>query len=535
MATGTSLLSVSPYGPLLDLALHVHDLANSGRPSDALAAAETYEPVAQALGDDKTVDFLMQGRVYAYQYLGQFPQAMRVGNQLLGRHRARGNATGEAKVLADLADLSMLSGHPAEGIEHLARAGLVLETIDRRNDRYASALAAYGQAANTAGLFEVAGSAYEQVIQHHDTYSASRGSFVEQRYLELLIAWAFRLDHVGQHLEASARLRRAATISARWLANCADPDPRDPSTVTDRWEMLAVQALALAKLGESESAIALVGPVLIPLRENNLAGGAWAAHLALGVALGTRAATSTAARRELLAARDWCGQGNWTDDEFIVTHELALLAARTCSEQTSRDMLAGLQLQARLLWQQRLQGLAMLHQARDRAKLEIERARAQEALLRDPLTGLGYRRCFDQVLATVDGGDVQLPLTLLVVDVDKFKSINDTYSHAVGDSVLREMATILADQCRKGRDNPIRYAGDEFTIFCHTDIASATQIAERIRAAVAEHHFEYISDGISVSIGGAELTTGMTGAELFNAADAHLYEAKRHGRDCVAV
>jgi diguanylate cyclase (GGDEF)-like protein len=239
----------------------------------------------------------------------------------------------------------------------------------------------------------------------------------------------------------------------------------------------------------------------------------------------------------LLAARDWCGLGGWADDELIVAHELAVLAAQTDGGPAARDLLAALDVQNRLLGQQRMQQLTALHHARNREELALERAGTQAALLRDPLTGLGNRRQFDQLMAELDTGAVAGPVSLLILDVDKFKAVNDTYSHTAGDAVLRRIGAVLAACCRTGQDVPIRYAGDEFTVFCYVDVAAAIEVAERIRAAVAGTDVDRIAPGapVSVSIGVAARTDGMTAAELFQAADANLYHAKRGGRNRVAA
>jgi diguanylate cyclase (GGDEF)-like protein len=88
----------------------------------------------------------------------------------------------------------------------------------------------------------------------------------------------------------------------------------------------------------------------------------------------------------------------------------------------------------------------------------------------DPLTGLANRRRFDQLM---DSGDLPRPTTLLVIDVDKFKLVNVHYSHTAGDLVLRDIGTILKAHCRAAADIPVRYAGDEFTVFLHTDLPAA--------------------------------------------------------------
>ena len=178
----------------------------------------------------------------------------------------------------------------------------------------------------------------------------------------------------------------------------------------------------------------------------------------------------------------------------------------------------------------------MLRQARQREELETERARTELALIRDPLTGLGNRRHFDQLMASIDAGTLPSPVALLLLDVDRFKVINDTYSHSVGDQVLRTIASVLLEQCR-AEDLPVRYAGDEFTIFVHADLTGAIRIADRIRLAIRRTDFERIAAGlpVSVSIGVARLRPGMTSDDLFRAADHKLHEAKRRGRDRIAV
>nr|WP_240942813.1 GGDEF domain-containing protein [Planosporangium thailandense] len=178
----------------------------------------------------------------------------------------------------------------------------------------------------------------------------------------------------------------------------------------------------------------------------------------------------------------------------------------------------------------------MLRQARQREEQEQARQRAEVASLHDPLTGLANRRRFDQVMTELDTGERAVPTVLLIVDVDQFKAINDTYSHSVGDQVLREIATILRANCR-GDDIPVRYAGDEFVVFLHTDVNGARRTAERIRAAVRDADLRHLAAGlrVSVSIGAAALRTGVTAHDLFNAADANLYRAKRGGRDRVAT
>jgi diguanylate cyclase (GGDEF)-like protein len=175
----------------------------------------------------------------------------------------------------------------------------------------------------------------------------------------------------------------------------------------------------------------------------------------------------------------------------------------------------------------------MLRQARQREEVEAARARAEREVMRDPLTGLGNRRRFDLLIDRINSRRLSAPLVLLLVDVDHFKAINDAYSHSVGDRALREVARILRAHCRT-EDVPVRYAGDEFTLFLHGDLTIGREVAERIRSAVARSD---ILPGVrlTVSVGMAELTDDMTGEAFFRQADDRLYAAKHSGRNTIAA
>jgi diguanylate cyclase len=125
------------------------------------------------------------------------------------------------------------------------------------------------------------------------------------------------------------------------------------------------------------------------------------------------------------------------------------------------------------------------------------------------------------------------PLTLLLIDLDHFKAVNDAYSHSAGDRALREVAAILRTHCRTG-DEAVRYAGDEFVIFLHGDVAVGREVAERIRTAVAAAMI-LPEVRMTVSVGVATWSRGLTGDALFRAADDRLYAAKWSGRNTTAA
>ena len=125
-------------------------------------------------------------------------------------------------------------------------------------------------------------------------------------------------------------------------------------------------------------------------------------------------------------------------------------------------------------------------------------------------------------------------LALLIVDIDDFKKVNDTYGHLAGDSVLNQMGQLLSESLRKN-DTPARFGGEEFTIIAgNTTLHQAHIIAEKLRQNVEEHDFG-IGKTISVSIGATIYQYHETAEELIGRADKALYDAKRAGKNCVKL
>jgi len=169
---------------------------------------------------------------------------------------------------------------------------------------------------------------------------------------------------------------------------------------------------------------------------------------------------------------------------------------------------------------------------------EIEEADRRSRI--DPLTGLANRRHFEEqlqrIIAETDrfGGSG----SLVLVDIDHFKKVNDTYGHQAGDHVLRHVAKVLSDGVRTV-DVCARYGGEELAILLpQTRVDGAAELAERIRKAIAERPVRVGSDSISVtaSFGVASYPETVSVKEsLFPAADRALYAAKHDGRNCVRV
>jgi two-component system cell cycle response regulator len=170
-------------------------------------------------------------------------------------------------------------------------------------------------------------------------------------------------------------------------------------------------------------------------------------------------------------------------------------------------------------------------------QLHSANALLQEQALTDALTSLANRRHgfreLERLVASSERHDRSL--CVLMCDIDHFKTLNDTYGHDAGDACLREAARRLANAVRKD-DLPVRWGGEEFVVLMPDAAAKqAGEVAERIRADVADPPFYARGDEIHVtmSVGWAMRHDGETGSDLVARADAALYEAKRLGRNAV--
>lgn len=173
------------------------------------------------------------------------------------------------------------------------------------------------------------------------------------------------------------------------------------------------------------------------------------------------------------------------------------------------------------------------------AELDKTHQALRETSIRDPLTGLYNRREFDRRLRheLERCHRYQQPLSLLMLDLDHFKAVNDGHGHPAGDKVLREIAGQVK-QALRGSDEVVRYGGEEFAVILpDADKPGARVLAQRIRAAIAACAVavdENRTVNVTVSIGLAGFPDDANcGEMLIAAADRALYDAKRAGRNCV--
>ncbi|UBV41666.1 GGDEF domain-containing protein [Deinococcus taeanensis] len=167
-------------------------------------------------------------------------------------------------------------------------------------------------------------------------------------------------------------------------------------------------------------------------------------------------------------------------------------------------------------------------------QLQVQSAELDRLAHEDPLTGLMNRRSFELrfAQACAEASTTGAALSVVMIDVDHFKSINDAYGHDVGDEVLRGVAGSLAGVCRSS-DLIARYGGEEFVmVLPGTPPATACSVAQRLLTVLSLQHWDALAPDtrVSVSCGVAGFAPGHTPQSLLRQADERLYDAKQRGR-----
>lgn len=372
-------------------------------------------------------------------------------------------------------------------------------------------------------LFTVGVEAGERAVAAAVTAGLPPGRFQLQTGFAYL-TWAIRLEHLGLADEARDRWRSAVSC----LAPALDwGDDLGPMFATQGHGYLA---LCQARLG-------------------------WPAD----------------ARHTLQAAADGGGPGEVDDLHRLLSHVQAAVLFAEGKYPEATAMLTGCwadvadryrppwtedvayllarAAEATADWRAALRWYAEVHERYGRADYEVALARAaaaqlrveQEALLRrsqqlesdsrsDPLTGVANRRVLDEALRRRVSGRRRSdrPTTVVVVDIDHFKQINDERGHLVGDQVLRQVGAALREHVREG-DVCARYGGDEFVLVLTATAEQAAVVAARAAAEIANFPWGQVTPGLEVTVtcGLAERQPDHNPGTLFGDADADLLAAKR--------
>ena len=435
--------------------------------------------------------------------IGQSDEAASEVAAALQRATAAGDEHAHAYALEALGSIHWIAQEAREGLAVFER----LEPLARRcDDLDLRLMALLGQASMHDSLANAAGEAgrldeqrahWQHALALHHT-SAEVARDLGDRYLS---AWC-RLNR-GCTLQISG-----ATAEARHLYEQLLEEPRADT-------VHAQVLLFLAGMARSEGRPAEAIPLLQRVIDSP--------------ELADKTHTQQMALAELVEAYDDIGD-----------HKAALKAMRRfhALHVANAAERASMRMRALVVQYQTDQAKAAAASEMQRAeRLAHEAAEATRASLQDALTGIANRRRFDEVAARDGHAALTARIGVALIDIDHFKRVNDRFSHAIGDAVLRRVAAVMSGCCRHD-DLLARYGGEEFALLIRgVDGPAAAASCERIRAAVEAEPWALIAPGlvVTVSIGCASAGPGDEAGigALLALADRRLYAAKAAGRNRV--
>ncbi len=225
--------------------------------------------------------------------------------------------------------------------------------------------------------------------------------------------------------------------------------------------------------------------------------------------------------------------GIWVEDALDVEEEMPLTAV---ARKIGNEQILTIQ----RIKDEYAERAKILRKARsvllDRQEISTALISFRKKALYDPLTQIYNRSAFFDLLQRQIAGTDNHPvnLALLMMDIDNFKKINDTFGHVSGDSVLAQMGKILQESLRQD-DTPVRYGGEEFTVLVpQANLLQIFRVAEKLRCKIADHDFG-IDAQVTVSIGGTLYRPGEGAESFIHRADEALYVAKRQGKNTVRL
>jgi diguanylate cyclase (GGDEF)-like protein len=505
---------------LENVAARAEALYLQGRCADLLldhgTALDVYAQALHAFEsaeDDHAVAKTLRAISFVHDTLGNFPRALDYQFQALELDERTGNESSRAATLRTIGVVYSRSGDPAAGLDFYRKS---LALCTRPGDKIER-----GKTLNNIGInLKNLG----QLTEAHAALTEAHGVFVD---LGLPLQQSATLNNIGLVQERMGD----ATSAERTLRAALDL-----SEATGYRYGVAHASLSLGKLcmmqGRDDEAQAWLAAALSTCERHQLKTTQYECHEALA---------------EL---HEKTGDTDAALGHFRRFHALE----REVQSEAASDKLRALQIQFEVaaakreaeLQRERQEVLTRANAELDALNISLTEANLQKTMLldqlerqtyEDALTGVANRRRLDQRLAEEFALALRHGRTLAVAmaDLDHFKSVNDRFSHAVGDAALRATAKILTAQVRH-TDLVARFGGEEFVIvLVETDFEAALRVCEKLRAAIANHAWTSIHPGLALtlSIGVCADTSLPTHERMLAMADRNLYCAKTAGRNRV--
>jgi len=520
-STGTCLVTVPEFGPYDALAGDAHALYIDGFSSQAVEVARRSLALTVAVADLTTSRYLRYITAIAFQDYGRHDEAVDEAMRLAEELGDAVEPVWRAKALSVVAESSTRLGEHGRAIAAMAEAAWLIRSIPVGTYGHFSASMGVALSMRSVNLLEQAESL---VLGIEGGGDADVQILLALESAMLSAYWGTALVDVGRAHEARAHFVVSAQRALRTQRIAKRTgNPR----MAARGEV--IEAFALMHLGEPELAAARARAAAerysgrLELVETYLL------HLTLGWNA-LEEGRLDAAREHLGAVQrsaTTAGREVWA---VAAMGALAQVHERELGPHAGMDLWRSVARAAlERSWSEREGRFAALRDQNLLRELAAHTDVMGRAVVQDPLTGLGNRRMLEEAAAAATQ-----PTAVIFIDVDEFKNVNDTYTHAVGDAVLREVAGILRLVSRQ-EDMLIRFGGDEFVVLTTGAADGAVALAHRVHAAVRAHAWQRLAPGLSVTVSIGVGRVAATGHESLLAADGALMSAKRAGRDQVVV
>ena len=520
-------------------------LTSTGEARSALALAGEAAALTRGLGDSRREADATEAVAGAQLALSEYPVALGRYLDALAMWRALDDPSGIARCLQGIASVDIFVGDyalalgrleealrvvqsgiaPATEADVLHRLGMVyarLGDLSRASEFYQAALdrrRALGEAAaaasslNSLGVLHLRWGEQRQELQP----DLAREDF--RRARDLFVEAQAKADEVGDpHLKALALGNIGSAVAFLGDLEGALKLFRAQLDTVRAMHARHDEALCLANIGEALRRSGRAADAIQVLEESRL----------IGEQLQSKARMLRACL-ELSRCQEALGDHRGALANYQRYHRLDQAVRSEEAESKARSLIVQIAVQ-------KVRDEADSYRA-ERDRLAAANVRLVVEAHEDALTGLANRRYLDanlERLFTQARAD-RRAFCVALADIDRFKSINDRHSHAVGDEVLRTVGRILREACRPS-DLAARFGGEEFVLAlldAPADVARA--VCERLRAAVADYPWRELRPDleVTISIGLAAADAHSDCRELLAAADARLYAAKHAGRNCV--
>lgn len=511
------VVAPTEFGPFDALADIAHGHYIDGFSERAVEACRRYRHLTLAAGDVVTCRYLWYVEAIALQELGRDLEAVDVAERLLADLGDEQDPVWQAKALSIVAESAARLSEHGRAIAAMAEAEWLVRSVPTGTYGHLSASMAVGLALRSFNLLEQADEALSRIRWGDDP---DIGVLVSQERALLSSYWGTALLLIGHKTEAAGHF---AVSASRALAMIGIARELGNEQMIARGEV--IEAYAMMRLGEVALAAARAQAVTLRFSARPELVETHLLHFVL--ARQARSSGQFDAARErlvtIIADAEAAGREMWA-----TTARAALAGVHEiqCGPHEGLDHWRTIARNALTrAWSEREGRFAALRDRDHLRKLQAEHRRIGQKMMQDPLTGLGNRRRLTDHRGQLGWA--------VFVDVDDFKAINDTHSHAAGDDVLRVVADILRSVSREG-DLLIRFGGDEFLVLPNGGEEAAVSVATRVHQAVLYHDWGEVAAGlkVTVSIGVGHATDSTT---VLAAADTALIAAKRAGRNRIVV